>query len=145
MWNTIESQEQLAQFLYMLADFHDSCIKEMHYLSGAYVQENRAMHPVNDQRVLRMIIQRQFWEHSVIELEFRGLRRLSLIPATEYYTCEILDATMILSDDGIFWCDCGGLSPEDIDGYSGVAICADSVRWRDVEEHIGPDPVYVIR
>lgn len=50
--------------------FHDSCLKELKYISGAYVNDELSMLPVNNQRVLSMIIQRQFKNPSVVEMQF---------------------------------------------------------------------------
>ena len=101
------------------------------------------MLPVNSQRILNMIIQRQFENPSVVEMQFVGLKYLKLFPNDENYTCEILDATMILKEDCIYWCDCGGLSEKDIESYTGTTICASKVRWRAVDEFIGAKEIYV--
>ncbi|NLU24615.1 MAG: hypothetical protein GXW99_07910 [Clostridiales bacterium] len=142
MWNEINNDDDLNCFMQTHFAFHDSCIKELKYVSGAYVKENLSMHPVNDQRILKIIIQRQFENHSVIEMEFTGLKYMKLFPNDENYTCEILDATMILKGDCIFWCDCGGLSEDSLENYKGTMICASKVRWRAVNEYIGSKEVY---
>lgn len=142
MWNEINNENDLNDFLNMLYFFHDSCIKELKYISGAYVNERLSMYPVNDIRKLYILIQRQFAENSVIELEFSELKYLKLVPADSNHTCEILDATMIIKDDCIYWCDCGGLSEADLDKYNGTVICASKVRWRSVEKCLGEDEVY---
>ena len=49
-WNEITDENSLKEFMERVSFFHDSCIKEMHYLSGAYVNENLDMYPVNDRR-----------------------------------------------------------------------------------------------
>lgn len=143
MWNEINNNEDLNHFMDLLYAFHDSCVKELKYISGAYVHENLSMHPINNQRVLKIIIQRQFKDPSAIELEFIGLKYLKMFPNDENYTCEILDATMILKEDCIFWCDCGGLSEVDLENYTGTMICASKVRWRVADEYIGSKEVYV--
>ena len=142
MWNEINSHEDLNNFMDMHYSFHDSCVKELKYISGAYVHADLSMHPINDRRVLKIIIQRQFKNPSVIELEFIGLKYIKMFPNDENYTCEILDATMILKEDCIFWCDCGGLSEADLENYTGTVICASKVRWRAADEYIGPNEVY---
>lgn len=96
MWNEIASEKDLNAFMDTVYGFHDSCLKEIKYISGAYVNEKLSMSPVNKQRILSMIIQRQFENPSVIEMQFVGLKYLKLFPNDENYTCEILDATMIL-------------------------------------------------
>ncbi len=97
---------------------------------------------LHTQRILNMIIQRQFENPSVVEMQFVGLKYLKLFPNDENYTCEILDATMILEGDRVYWCDCGGLSVKDMESYTGTAICASKVRWRAVDEYIGPKEIY---
>ena len=50
---------------------------------------------------------------------------------------------MIIKEDCIYWCDCGGLSEKDIESYTGTTICASKVRWRAADEYIGEQEVYV--
>lgn len=137
MWNKIVNNEDINDFMKTVSGFHDSCIKEMKYVSGAYVNEDLSMHPINDKRILKVVVQRQFEHNSMIEMEFIGLNKLKLCPVDENYTCEILDATLILKDDCICWCDCGGLSESDIDDYDGTVICASQFRWRAIEDCMG--------
>lgn len=143
MWNEITTEKELNSFLDVVCYFHDSCLKEIKYISGAYVDEKLSMSAVNNQRILNMIVQRQFKNPSVVEMQFVGLKYLKLFPSDENYTCEILDATMILKEDCIYWCDCGGLSEKDIEGYTGTTICASKVRWRPADEYIGAKEIYV--
>lgn len=144
MWNEIANKKDLNSFMDAIHGFHDSCLKEIKYISGAYVDEELSMFPVNNQRILNMIIQRQFENLTVIEMQFVELKYLKLFPNDENYTCEIHDATMILKEDCIYWCDCGGLSEKDIESYTGTTICASKVRWRAVEDYIGPKEIYVV-
>lgn len=143
MWNEIANEKDLNSFMDTVHKFHDSCLKEIKYISGAYVNDKLCMLPVNAQRILSMIIQRQFENPSVVEMQFVGLKYLKLFPTDENYTCEILDATMILKEACIYWCDCGGLSEKDIESYTGTTICASKVRWRAVDEYIGAKEIYV--
>ena len=106
MWNEIVNNETLKEFNEKLSYFHDSCIKEIYYLSGAYVDENLEMYPINDCRILRVIIQCQNEDEPMIEMEFQDLKYLKLFPIDPHYTCEILDSTILLKEDCIIWCDC---------------------------------------
>lgn len=143
MWNEIANEKDLKSFMDTMYCFHDCCLKEIKYLSGAYVDEQLSMFPVNSQRILNMIIQRQFENPTVVEMQFVGLKYLKLSPNDENRTCEILDATMILKDDCVCWCDCGGLSEKDMESYTGTIICASKVQWRAVDEYIGTKEIYV--
>lgn len=143
MWNEIIDEKDIQNFMHKVGFFHDSCIKEMRYYSGAYVDDNLAMYPINDKRILNVIIQRQYEDLSMIELQFVGLKYLSLFPNDEEYTCEILDSTMFLKDDCICWCDCGEISENDFMDYEGTFVCASKLRWRSIENRMGQDDFYV--
>lgn len=142
MWNTISSENELSAFLETVCYFHDSCLKEMKYISGAYVTEKLSMLPENNRRALSVVIQRQFGDIPMIEMEFEGLKYLKLFPVDERYTCEILDATMIMKEGYIYWCDWGGLSETDIGSYDGTVICAAKLRWRAISGHMGQEEFY---
>lgn len=137
MWTEILNNSDIKSFLDTVCYFHDSCIKEMTYVSGAFVNENLSMYPVNDKRKLCVIIQRQFEDNSVIEIEFQGLKKLALNPVSADYTCEILDSTLIKKDDLIYWCDCGGYDENTIENYDGTLICAEKMRWRSLKNALG--------
>ena len=79
MWYEINNNSDIISFMNKIYYFHDSCIKEIKYLSGAYVDEKLSMYPINDRRILKVIIQRQFEDNSMIEMEFKGLRYLQLL------------------------------------------------------------------
>ena len=142
MWHEIKNNSDLINFMDTICSFHDSCLKELKYLSGAYVDEELSMYPVNDRRILKVIIQRQFQDNSMVEMEFSGLKCLRLLPCDDKYTCEILDSTMILKDDYIYWCDCGGMSEMDLDSYDGTMICASKLRWRSIDSYMGQKEFY---
>lgn len=142
MWEIINTNDEILKFMEKVNCFHDSCIKEISYVSGAYVDENLSMYPLNNRRILRVAIQRQSEKDSMIELEFQGLKYLKLFPEDENYTCEISDSTMITKDGNIYWCDCGNLSEADSDDYTGTLICASTLKWRSVENHMGEKEFY---
>ena len=142
MWETISTSDEILKFMEKVCYFHDSCIKEISYISGAYVDEDLSMHPLNSRRVLRVVIQRQCEKDSMIELEFQELNHLKLFPVDESCTCEILDSTMIVKDGNIYWCDCGNLSESDLDDYTGTLICASKLKWRSIVNHMGEKEFY---
>ncbi len=143
MWNQVKNNSELLIFLNLMNCFHDSCIKEMRYFSGAYVDAELAMYPVNDHRMLNVIIQRQDKHFSMIEMEFSGLRCLKLTPIDDTFTCEIHNSTMLLSNGFVYWCDCGGLSETTLDSYEGTFICASELRWRPIDNCMGQDEFYL--
>lgn len=143
MWNEITNKKDIHAFMEMVGGFHDSCIKEMKYLSGAYVSDDLAMWALNDKRVLNVVIQRQFKEISMIEMQFIGLKYLKLFPVDEEYTCEILGSIMFFKEGCIYWCDCEEVSEDDFEDYEGTVICAEGLRWRNIENRMGAEEFYL--
>ena len=134
MWTELKTEEELSAFMRLVCCFHDSVLKELFYVSGAYVDEDLNMYPVNDKTCLHILIQRQDEAMPALELEFSGLRELRLYPTDPSYTCEILDAALFLRNGLICWCDCGDIGPDNFDDYRGTSICAKSIRWRPITE-----------
>ncbi len=142
MWEIISNNDEMSRFMERVCCFHDSCIKEISYLSGAYVDAKLSMYPFNNRRVLRVVVQRQYEKDSMIEMEFQGLKHLKLFPLDERYTCEILDSTMMMKDGSVYWCDCGNLFESDMGDYTGILVCASTLRWRSIENHMGEKEFY---
>ena len=132
MWTELKTEEELAAFMNQVCGFHDSVLKELSYVSGAYEDEDLNMHPVDDKACLHMLIQRQDETLPALELEFSGLQELRLYPTDPAYTSEILDAALFLWDGLICWCDCGDIGPEIFDDYRGTSVRAKSLRWRPI-------------
>lgn len=115
MWTEIKTNDDIKSFMDLVCYFHDGCIKEMHYLSGAYVGEGLGMYPLNDKRILKVIIQRQFDNPSMVELEFSGLQYMKLNP----------------------------VDTASIGNYDGTLICAEKLRWRLVEGYMGKENFFI--
>lgn len=139
-WNYIESEKDIDLLNKTTSFFHDSCIKEIHYISGAYVDDNFGMYPVNSKRTLKMIVQRQYKNNSVIEIEFIGLKQMNLVPTGEDYTCEIFGATTLLKNGYIYWCDD---NVENIEEYQYTRVIAEKMRWRSIENSLGEKQLFV--
>ena len=142
-WNEINNEKDLNDFLYTCGGFHDSCLKELRYVSGAFVDEKFAMYPVNDQRKLYIIFQQQSRNSTVIELEFSRLVELHLNPNDENYTCEILDASLFFEDGKVYWGDSDWFETKR-ETYDGTWLCAEKVRWRILDFGIGEKEIYEI-
>ena len=131
MWNNLITNKDIFNLMEQFGSFHDSCIKELKYISGAYVDENLTMQPINNQRILKVIFQRQHENYSTIEMEFLELVTLNLTPTDEQYTGEIRGATCILKNSCIYWYDDSNCSVEQ--EYDGTWICAKKARWRSLD------------
>jgi len=137
MWQYITDELAIKDLMAMTHEFHDSCLKEMKYTSGAYIDQSYSMYPTNAKRTLSIIFQRQALQNTIIEMEFSKIKYLKLMPLDERYTCEILDSSLFLCNGNIYWCDCGGLTASDIDTYVGTIVCAEKLRWRSIAAPLG--------
>ena len=135
MWIEIKNENDLKIFLNAYGGFHDCCLKELRYISGAFVNQNLEMHATNDLRKLSMVFQRQSQYATVIELEFIGLEKLNLCPSTEEYTCEILDVEMFYEENKIYWGDSEWFKIKR-ENYEGTWLCAQKARWRTLDKEI---------
>lgn len=142
MWHEITNEKQIYDFMVLMSFFHDSCIKEMQYTSGAYVDEDLAMFPINNRRTLKVLIQRQSRMNTTIEMEFDGITHMKLFPIDESFTCEILEASLVLQDGLFYWSDSSDMKSEDISQEPGILICSSRLRWRSIDLSIIPDNFY---
>ena len=126
MWHIIKNSNDIIDFLSSVDFFHDSCIKELQYVSGSYITSDFSMYAINDLRRLNIIIQQQSQMHPTIELEFSGLSEVIVRPQNPHYsTSEILHIEMKYGENMIVFYD----SSDDKLGY-GIYVCAESVKWR---------------
>lgn len=141
MWNQIKNNDDIAEFMEKLVYFHDSCLKELKYVSGAYI-EGHYMQPINKKRTLNIIIHCGVDNIDTVEMQFSGLKELRLNPLSEKHTCEIFQASLIFVDDDICWCDSEDWEDADSWDYDGIAVRASSMCWRVVEDALGSDEFY---
>ena len=141
MWHNVITQEDINDLLKQTDWFHDSCIKEMAYLSGAYVTDALDMYPVNDLRELRVLILRQKEDFPAIELVFQDVLFFYVSPNNPDYTSEILEARIFIKNDRIFWTNADSPVVLNEDENGGVLICAKKLLWRIVD-HRGDGRYY---
>ena len=143
MWNEIKNESDTKMFVNRVYGFHDSCIKELNYISGAYVAEDFGMHPLNTKRCLKLIIQSQMETVGTIEMEFSGVEFFSMRPCSEEWTCEILEASLVIKEGKIWWYDEAERFVEDPQEYGGNVICAEKMRWRFLKDRMGDGAVLI--
>ena len=56
MWHEISDNQDAKALMAAVGGFHDSCVKEIHYISGACVPGDLGMWPLNSRRSLRVLI-----------------------------------------------------------------------------------------
>ncbi len=128
-WNSINTKDDIDKLMNVFGNFHDSCIKEVHYISGAYVNKDLEMNAINKRRNVTVVFQRQESNPSTIEVIFEKISKLNLAPVDERYDCVILDAFMDIFDGEIYWADSKNFDIHDIREYDDFTwICAESIR-----------------
>jgi hypothetical protein len=142
MWSKLTTDNDIQSFMILFDYFHDSCIKEIRYTSGAYVDANLAMQPNNDKRIVNIIFQRQYKELTAIALRFMEIETLHLSPFGDDYTAEIFEATMFIKNGRIYWGDSANIK-DNMNEYDGTWLCANRVEWRVIDECIGKNDVFV--
>lgn len=141
VWNEIIIDKDLTDFLELYDGFHDCCLKELRYISGAFVGKDLSMNPVNTKRKLSILFQRQSEDKPVVELEFSCLESLNLKPVNQTSTCEILDVSMFFENEKLYWSD-SDLFKTQRKQYEGTWLCAKKARWRFVDEYLGDKEIY---
>ncbi len=116
-WNYILTQADADDFMRKFAGFHDSTIDKITY------SESDASTTVN------AIFDNSGW-FGVVELCFEGIHMLKIMPATENYSREIFEASLIVEDESIFWAD--GYMEKANDSYEGSIIKALNLKWRKI-------------
>ena len=130
MWKKITTNEDIKELMETFDEFHDSCLKKLSYVSGAYVDKKLAMFPLNCLRSLKVIFQRQQLNPITIEIEFIGVEQLLLRPVKPDYTCNIFAATMFLKDGLLYWYDDKNIRVNNYEMFDGTMICSTKARWR---------------
>ena len=142
-WKVIKDENDIKYLMDFFDEFHDSCIKEIKYISGAYVGDNRGMCPFNEIADLSIIFQTQFKGVPTIEIVFKKIDKFNLRPENaENYTCELFGASLEKIGDFYFWAnEPGGFDPED---YSDEVtwVSAKEVQWRTLDNALGEEEIY---
>ncbi|MBR7116899.1 MAG: hypothetical protein IKC87_04240 [Clostridia bacterium] len=132
MWNEIKNESDIIHFMNSVSYLHDSCVKEVKYISGAYVDSELSMHAVNDVNSLTVTLQRQSNNIHTFEMEFVGIKQLHLMPLDNLYTCEILESSLFIKDGLFYWCDDSEYDLTSIDNAKGIYVCSSGLRWRSI-------------
>jgi len=127
-WHYVETQQDIDFILEQTSSFHDSAIKELNYVSGAYVDGKNFLHCTDSERRVIMHVDSQLCRP--VEMIFEGVTALNLRPASDNQSSSIYGVTLSLQDASVFFCDGAISGAEEL--YAGTWIKAYSLRWRFV-------------
>lgn len=142
MWHKVHTDEDINAFMKMNKNLHDSCLKEIKYISGAYVEKNFSMQAINSQRNLWLYIQTQNNKAPAIELLFEGVVNFNLTPRTEEFDCVIYDSSFTKKGEVFCWADYTEIDWEHPEFGYGTWVIAQAVSWRVVPCGLGKQKVY---
>ena len=114
-WNYILTQADADDFMRRFVGFHDSTLEKINY------SETEGSTTAN------VIFDNSGW-FGVVELCFEGVQMLKIMPATENYSRELYEASLIVENESVFWADSYMEKPDD--SYEGSIIKALNLKWR---------------
>lgn len=126
----IKNEEDIMGLMQEFNWFHDSCIKELKYISGGYVDEDGSMYPFHSIRGLTIVFQSQNARARVIELKFDLVNELNLVPKNEEYDCVIDEASLVKIGNDFYWSEWENFKIEDINEVDGTWLSGQKVSWR---------------
>lgn len=142
-WKYIQNEEDIEKLLEIVNYFHDSCIKEIKYISGSFINKDQTMHTIDNLRNVSVIMQLPS-DDNAIELEFEEIERLNLVPSFPNYSSKIFEAFIFIYNGYIYFsqfeCEVGDLeaSSEENSWIKGKRL-----KWRFNEEYLGSEVIYV--
>lgn len=116
-WNYILTQADADDFMKKFVGFHDSTLEKIGYYES------------NSSAVANAIFDNSGW-YGIVELCFEGVQMLKIMPATENYSRELFEASLIVENESVFWADSYMEKPND--SYTGSMIRALSLKWRKI-------------
>lgn len=129
-WNYIETESDIKELMKKFSGFHDSVLREMHYISGDYGVENGLRLSLAGDKKISMIFDSE-WSGS-IEIIFDSIRLVQLAVAGDNYTSELFDASIFVKDCKVYFYD--SYMEEIPETYNGTYVEAMGMRWR-LKEH----------
>ena len=128
----INNEKDIEYFLGQCEHFHDSCIFEIHYKSGAYVDEKLSMHPVNSVNTLTIRFHSQNEKCRRFDVVFTDLIHFNFTPITCKYSCEIFRGKLIQRRGLYYWSTDDEFDPDDISCLTDnktTWVCCRKIRW----------------
>ena len=145
-WNAIHSKRDIQNLLEAYGGFHDACLVDVFYRSGARVTDQNAMvFGPSDDHVMFMTFHSQ-WHKEPLELCFTGVKRCNIVGFQSNYSSEILDCYLAFhtdlitghDDPLIVWADYAGFSPYSdsesafLSEPATTYVVAEKMKWRFV-------------
>ena len=138
----INSDKDIEILMNKFNGFHDSCLKELRYYSGSYVDNDGGMYQFNSIRCITIIFQSQNADIRAIEMKFEKIEKLNLFPQNEEYDSIIYGASIKKIDNIFYWSEWENFRFEDLDKEEGTWLSAQKISWRPLENALGEKRIY---
>ena len=110
-WQCLASSIDLQELMGLFGNFHDSCVREVHVVTGHFVEEDLTMR-VDWRTTIHMLIQRQFRNPCAIELRFEEVVGLRMVPPQPDCVTIIFHAAFFVRDGVYYWAEDENWTPE---------------------------------
>lgn len=117
-WKYIHTQKDVNDFMQLFVGFHDATLDKLLY------EEEHG----HTKATLKF--DNSDW-YGVVDLCFEGIIDIHIRPAGENYDRYIMDATLLVNDEAVFWAD-SYMEREDL-LYDGSYVKALNLKWRKVD------------
>ena len=137
LFNNISDKSSIDYLMHMFNGFHDSCIKEIRYVSGTYVDRNRAINPFDSIKTAAVIFQSQSAAIRTIEMKFEKVHRLILCPKGEDEDAIIYGASIKKYNGLLYWSSIDDAELTELESNEFTWISSEKISWtvlNDFEE-----------
>ena len=146
-WTPVKTDADIAALMERYAHFHDSCLTQVHYVTGDRTDEERDMcFGGPETKELHMVFHSQ-WSDQALELCFTGVRQC-LLPGwqddyfSEFWDCHLAFRTDLLlprrEERLIVWTDGAPLDPQEtfeiLREPLPAFVIASGLQWRFAEK-----------
>lgn len=135
MWNELITKKDVVLFNQELSFFHDSCLKELCFSTGGFVDEDLSMNVLSNP-IARLVFQRQYKDISAFEMEFRDVIKINIQPVSENEGVDIIQTKLYYDGDVFFWSE-NDYEYSECDSCRRIWIAARKVRWKSLDNSMG--------
>ena len=147
-WNKVITQSDVDSLLEIYGGFHDACIINLNYTSGANVDESLSMiYGAPEDSKVSVVFKRQ-WKPASVELLFEGMRKMNIAGWQNNYSCDIIHCYLAFHNDLIkgldqnliVWADSCSFNPKELPDRKILQepmttyIISNSLKWRIIAD-----------
>lgn len=135
-YKELKTADDISEFMKLFNYFHDSCLKELKYVSGSYVNLDLTLSAFDSIRSINAIFHSQNHKLPAIEIVFSKVERLNLVPRLENYDSIILGAHLSLVEDSFYWAEFDDFDYQNADHFNGTWIKCKEIKWRKLDNSV---------